>query len=175
MLGTFNILDSRQFQKDSWFSALVKKKAADSQHCWESWFSALLKKLLILNTFYKFFWFSAPVKKTLSILGNSKIPVSRHFQNSWCSALLRVLIQVLVAMTIHTRTANPTWGDIFDCCFKANSSKLERLFSLKSGKRDVRALSFELWNSIRKCHPKWNRLYNLTWLTYWYIWTPCRY
>jgi len=41
-------------------------------------------------------------------------------------------------------TANPTWGDIFECCFKAQSSKLERLFSLKRGKRDVRALSFEL-------------------------------
>ena len=41
-------------------------------------------------------------------------------------------------------TANPTWGDIFEYCFKAQSSKLERLFSLKRGKRDVRALSFEL-------------------------------
>ena len=41
-------------------------------------------------------------------------------------------------------TANPTWGDIFECCFKAQSSKLERFFSLKSGKRGVRALSFEL-------------------------------
>jgi len=41
--------------------------------------------------------------------------------------------------------ANPTWGDIFERSFKAQSSKLERLFSLKSGKRDVRALalSFE--------------------------------
>jgi len=41
-------------------------------------------------------------------------------------------------------TANPTWGDIFKCCFNARSSKLERLFSLKFVKRDVRALSFEL-------------------------------
>jgi len=41
-------------------------------------------------------------------------------------------------------TANPTWGDIFECCFKAQSSKIERLFSLKRGKRDVRSLSFEL-------------------------------
>jgi len=41
-------------------------------------------------------------------------------------------------------TANPTWGDIFECCFKAQSSKLERLSSLKRGKRDVRALSSEL-------------------------------
>jgi len=43
-----------------------------------------------------------------------------------------------------TSTANPTWGDIFKCCFKAQSSKLERLFSLKRGKKDVRALRFEL-------------------------------
>jgi len=41
-------------------------------------------------------------------------------------------------------TADPTWSDIFECCFKAQSSKLERLFSMKRGKRDVRALSFEL-------------------------------
>ena len=37
-----------------------------------------------------------------------------------------------------------TWGDIFECFSKAQSSKLEHLFSLKRGKRDVRALSFEL-------------------------------
>jgi len=42
---------------------------------------------------------------------------------------------------------------------KAQSSKLERLFCHVSVKRDVRALSFALWNSIRKCHPKWGRLY----------------
>jgi len=44
----------------------------------------------------------------------------------------------------HLSTANPTWGDIFECCFKVQSSKLERLISLKRCKRDVRALSFEL-------------------------------
>ena len=48
-----------------------------------------------------------------------------------------------VVSQIHN-TADPTWGDIFECCFKAQSSKLERLFSLKRGKRDVRALSSEL-------------------------------
>jgi len=42
---------------------------------------------------------------------------------------------------------------------KAQSSKLEHLFRHVSVKRDVRALSFELWNSIRKYHPKWDRLY----------------
>ena len=38
-------------------------------------------------------------------------------------------------------TANPTWT-----FSKAQSSKLKRLF-------------FRLWNSIRKCHPKWDWLY----------------
>jgi len=42
---------------------------------------------------------------------------------------------------------------------KAQSSKLERLVCHVSVKRDVRALSFELLNSIRKCHPKWDWLY----------------
>jgi len=42
---------------------------------------------------------------------------------------------------------------------KAQSSKLERFFCHISVKRDVRALSFELSNSIRKCDAKWNWLY----------------
>jgi len=42
---------------------------------------------------------------------------------------------------------------------KAHSSKLESLFYHVLVKRDVRALSFELWNSIRKCHSKWDWLY----------------
>ena len=41
-------------------------------------------------------------------------------------------------------TDNPAWGDIFDCCFKAQSSKLERLFCEVSLKIAIRALSFEL-------------------------------
>ena len=44
--------------------------------------------------------------------------------------------------------------------FKPQVSKLECIFSLKRGKRDVRALSFELWNSIRKCHPNLDQLYS---------------
>ena len=46
--------------------------------------------------------------------------------------------------TIFGLPPTPQTGDIFECCFKAQSSKLERLFSLKRGKRDIRALSFEL-------------------------------
>ena len=42
---------------------------------------------------------------------------------------------------------------------KAQSSKLEYLFCHVSVKRKVRPLSFELRNSIRKCHPKWDQLY----------------
>jgi len=47
------------------------------------------------------------------------------------------------AVDRHPSTADPTWGDIFECCFKAQSSELERLFCHVSVKRDVRALSFE--------------------------------
>ena len=47
-------------------------------------------------------------------------------------------------------TADPTWGDIFESSFRAQSSKLEHVFSLKRGKRDVWSLSFKLWNSLRK-------------------------
>ena len=54
---------------------------------------------------------------------------------------------------VQYNTANPTWGDIFE------SSKLKRLFCHVPVNRNVRALSFELWNSIRKCHHKWDRLY----------------
>ena len=42
-------------------------------------------------------------------------------------------------------TANPNWDDIFESSFKAQSFKLKRLFCRVSVKRDVRALSFELW------------------------------
>jgi len=42
---------------------------------------------------------------------------------------------------------------------KAQSSKFEHLFCHISAKRELQALSFELRNSIRKCHPKWDRLY----------------
>ena len=46
---------------------------------------------------------------------------------------------------------------------KAPSSKLEGLFRHVSVKRDFRALSFELWNMIRKCQPKWDWLYFDNW------------
>jgi len=46
---------------------------------------------------------------------------------------------------------------------KAQSSKFKGLFCHVWGKRDFRALSFELWNNIRKCHPKWDWLYFDDW------------
>ena len=51
---------------------------------------------------------------------------------------------IMIHTYVYINTADPTWGDIFECCFKSQSSKLEHLFSLKRRKRDVRALSFEL-------------------------------
>jgi len=62
---------------------------------------------------------------------------------------------------IHIRFIQPLpFGVTFSKLFQSSKLKLERLFSLKRGKRDVRALSFELWNSICECHPKWDRLYH---------------
>jgi len=70
-----------------------------------------------------------------------------------------IAIYTFDVLHVSIVTANPTWGDIFE------SSKLERLFCHVSVKRDVRALSFELGNSIRKCHPKWDRLYVTQYIT----------
>jgi len=56
-------------------------------------------------------------------------------------------------------TANPTWGNIFECCFKTQSSKLERRFCHVSVKKNVWAFSFQLWKSLLKWHPKWHLLY----------------
>jgi len=56
-------------------------------------------------------------------------------------------------MCTYTCTANPTWGVIFE------SSKLKARTSLLPRFSEKRPSSFELWNSIRKCHPKWDRLY----------------
>jgi len=47
-------------------------------------------------------------------------------------------------IAIYANTANPTWGDNFESSFKAQRPKLEQLFAVKYGKREVRALSGEL-------------------------------
>jgi len=51
-------------------------------------------------------------------------------------------------------TADPTWGDIFESCLKAQSSKLEPLFCHVLVRRYVRALSFELWKSFENVTPR---------------------
>ena len=67
-----------------------------------------------------------------------------HVRKYMCAHVRIYHVCVCVSKHSMQSTANPTWVDIFECCFKAQSSKLERLFSLKRGKRDVRAFSFEL-------------------------------
>jgi len=51
------------------------------------------------------------------------------------------------------------WDTHYQFSIKTLLSKLETLSCHVSVKRDVRTLSFELSNSIRKCHPKWDWLY----------------
>jgi len=77
------------------------------------------------------------------------VHVISHVYYTWQNAFY---IHDLVCMFIQPIPLGVTFS-------KAQSSKLERLFCHVSVKRDVRALSFELRNSIRKCHPKWDRLY----------------
>jgi len=72
------------------------------------------------------------------------------------SQYVHIGIRIHAHTCAHTHTERCIWQRWW---YNNALSKLERLFSLKRGKRDVRALSFELWNSIRKCHPKWDRLY----------------
>ena len=46
-------------------------------------------------------------------------------------------IYIYIHIYIYIYTACPTWADIFECCFKAQSSEIERLFCLVSVERDV--------------------------------------
>jgi len=82
-------------------------------------------------------------------------------RNDWADsgvlAALCVFYLLKTCKHILSCTAYATWGDIFECCFKAQSSNLERLFYHVSVKRDFQALSFELCKSFRNCHLKWPR------------------
>ena len=69
----------------------------------------------------------------------------------WTSMMVKINIMIVQLISL---------GVTF---LKAQSSKLEGLFCHVSVKRGFRALSFELWNSIRKCHPKWDWLYFDDW------------
>jgi len=83
----------------------------------------------------------------LRLVGFLKLQVSFAEYRLFCRALLQkrliILRSLLIVATPYMCAADPTWGDIFECCFKAQSSQLERLFCHVSAKRDVRALSFE--------------------------------
>ena len=66
----------------------------------------------------------------------------------WCSVL-----QCLAVSCNDTGTAEPTWGDIFESCFKAQGSKFQRLFCHVSVQRDLRALCFELLKELSEMSP----------------------
>ena len=55
-----------------------------------------------------------------------------------------IYMYIVIYMHIYINTADPTWFQIFECCFKAQSPKLEHLFCYVSVKRDLRVFSFEL-------------------------------
>ena len=61
-----------------------------------------------------------------------------------CTAVCCSVLQSVAVCGNDTGTADPTLGDVFESWFKAQSSKLKRLFCHVSVQRDVRALSFEL-------------------------------
>jgi len=90
-------------------------------------------------------WYYVPQMSHSMILFPAELGTCEH-RMKWYGTHSQWALKQHSKMSPHflRSTANPTWGDIFECCFKAQSSKLERLFSLKRGKRDVRALSFEL-------------------------------
>ena len=63
---------------------------------------------------------------------------SKPNPEKWCDDVTKSshLYQDLKIVTFFGCTADPTWGDIFEWCFKAQNSKFESLFSLKRGKRE---------------------------------------
>jgi len=67
----------------------------------------------------------------------------RLYMHTYINVYIIVHVYICTYESIFDCTADPTLGDIFECCFKTQSSKLERLFCHVSVKRDVRALSFE--------------------------------
>ena len=62
----------------------------------------------------------------MSALALYKLADDRH--------LVQILKCPFATQFTTPNTADPTWGDIFECCSKAQSSKLERVFSPKRGK-----------------------------------------
>jgi len=72
------------------------------------------------------------------------------------------ILYMYVYVYIHT------YIYFFECCFKAQSSKLQRLFCHVSVQRDVRALSFEPWRSFKDLSKKMSPQVNLA--VYIFIW-----
>ena len=91
-------------------------------------------------------------KQNMRIILIAGVPSSQARMGFLVTAPSSVCVpDVIVALAVWIQNQkkkpippNPTWVDIFESSFKAQSSKLERLFCHVSVKRDVLALSFEL-------------------------------
>jgi len=68
---------------------------------------------------------------------------------TWC----RMNWLFLSMGSVSVCTADPTLGDICECCFKAQSSKLEHWFCPVSVRKDLRASIFELWRVFENIFP----------------------
>jgi len=55
-------------------------------------------------------------------------------------------------------TDYPICSVIFESSFQRSKQTVERLYCKISVQRDLRALSFELWEDFSNCHSKWERL-----------------
>jgi len=75
-------------------------------------------------------------------ISREKFVASKRRHGLWVSADMHLIIAKLKKLVQPIRGPLGVKFSNFECSFNAQSSKLERLFSLKRGKRDVRALSF---------------------------------
>jgi len=107
------------------------------------------------------------------------ILVSRHVEcawccsgaagERWCSVVAGEWCCSVVAgdwatrsemlASIEIRTPYPTSSDVFQSPKQNSKPKRVRLFSLKCGKRVLRALASSFASSFRKHHCRWDRLY----------------
>ena len=95
--------------------------------------------------------FDTRLWRTAAKWQNPIFPASKHvfFSGSrHCASVLQTQVQPIPLGVTFSKA-------------QSSNLQLERLFCHVSVKRDVRALSFELRNSIRKCHCKWDWLYEV--------------
>jgi len=78
----------------------------------------------------------------MSSLVSCFLTLRLHLSHSDFDSRQLVLVSLFLSSYIHMYSQSHL-GDIFECCFKAQSSKLEGIFCHVSVKRDVRALSFK--------------------------------